>query len=105
MGWVKKKPVICVSAEVEWSHLPYLIEEGNGFCTDNGLAGSQDKYPWFWSCFCCMISLMVTVMSPIQWLHFSCILVVRCENIKGKFIYLAQMGNRSVAIDRMAASE
>jgi hypothetical protein len=30
--------------EVEWSHLLYLIEEGNGFCTDNGLSGCQDKY-------------------------------------------------------------
>lgn len=35
--------VICGCAEVEWSSSPYLIEEGNGFCTDNGLSGSRDK--------------------------------------------------------------
>jgi hypothetical protein len=35
---------------------------------------------------------------------YSCILVVRCEHIQGKFT-LAQMGNRSVVIDRMATSE
>jgi hypothetical protein len=33
-----------MNVKLEWSRLPYLIEEGNGFCTDNGLCGSQDKY-------------------------------------------------------------
>ena len=44
-------------------------------------------------------------MSPTQCLHFSCILVVRCEYRQGKVIYLVKMRNRSVVIDRMANSE
>jgi hypothetical protein len=36
---------------------------------------------------------------------FSCILVMRCEHMQGNFIYVAQMGNRSVAIDRMVTPE
>jgi len=48
VAWVDDKifcseNVICGRAEVEWSCLPYLTEEGNGFCTDNGLSGSRDK--------------------------------------------------------------
>jgi hypothetical protein len=35
---------------------------------------------------------------------FSCILVVRCEHIQGKLIYPGQMGNGSVAIDKLLKS-